>query len=191
MPQPLPLVTPLPGALASAIHYASTFHRASLVWLDAVLPGTSTFISLQLRMVPWPPPFVDPSLVTAFGIVCCHSCQPIRPVQRHLPPSERHPNIAVSVSLRCVSVASIGLPLLMPLPWVPLRAFVASARSPTLLLLPRAPVARFWPQGGSKSEWMMIVFGEHCGSWSQKPIVLARTEQLRKIGNVIFLPRPF
>jgi hypothetical protein len=79
-PQPLPLVAPPPGALASAIHYASTFCCAPLVWLVVVLPGTSTPILLQLCLMPRPPPLVDPSPVTAFGIVCCRSCRLIRPV---------------------------------------------------------------------------------------------------------------
>jgi hypothetical protein len=68
-PQPLPLVVPPPGALASAIHYASTFHRVPLVRLVVALPSASTLISLQLRLVPWPPPLVYPLLVTAFGVV--------------------------------------------------------------------------------------------------------------------------
>jgi len=40
-PQPLPLVAPLPGTSAPAIHHASNFHHATLIWLVAALPGTS------------------------------------------------------------------------------------------------------------------------------------------------------
>ncbi len=96
VPQPLPLVAPPPRALASAIHYASTFRRAPLVRLVFALPSASTPISLQLCLVPWPPPLVDLLLVTAFGSVCrCSRCC-IRPLRRHLPQSKRPPNIAVS-----------------------------------------------------------------------------------------------
>jgi len=42
VPQPLPLVTSPPSALASAIHPASTFFRATLVRLVVTLPGAST-----------------------------------------------------------------------------------------------------------------------------------------------------
>ena len=59
-------------------------------------PSASTPISLQLCLVPWPPPLVDPSLVTAFGVVCRRSRRHIRPVQRHLPQSGRPPNITLS-----------------------------------------------------------------------------------------------
>ena len=41
-------------------------------------------------------PLVDPSLMTAFGVVCHCSRQRICPVQRHLPQSRRLPKIAVS-----------------------------------------------------------------------------------------------
>lgn len=42
VPQPLPLIPPPPGALASAIHHFSTFRRAPrLVRLDVALPGAS------------------------------------------------------------------------------------------------------------------------------------------------------
>ena len=42
VPQPLPLVAPLPGASASTIHRTSTFRRAPLVWFVVTLPGAST-----------------------------------------------------------------------------------------------------------------------------------------------------
>ena len=87
-PQPLPFVAPPPGALASAIHYASTFCCAPLVRLVVALPRASTPISLHLRLVPRPPPLVDPSLGTRHRIC---------PVQRHLPKSGRPLNITVSV----------------------------------------------------------------------------------------------
>ena len=98
-PQPLPLVAPPPGASASVIHYASTFffRRTPLVWLVVTLPSASTTISLQLRLVPRPPPLVDPLLVTVFGVIFCRSCCRIRPVRRHLPQSGRPLNIAIPV----------------------------------------------------------------------------------------------
>ena len=112
-PQPLSLAAPPPGALASAICYASTFCHAPLVWLVAALPSASTPISLQLRLVPRPPPLVDPSLVTAFGIVCRHSCCRIRPVQHHFSQSRRPPNITISVvvavRVRCQRGASFAV----------------------------------------------------------------------------------
>ena len=112
-PQPLPLVAPLPGPSASAIHYASTFHHAPLVQLVVALPSASTPILLQLHLVPRPPPFVDPLLVTAFGVVCCGSCHRIRPIRCHLPQSWRPPNIAVSIvrvaHVRCQRGASFAV----------------------------------------------------------------------------------
>ena len=96
-PQTLSLVAPLPGVSASTIHYSSTFHRAPLVWLVVALPSTSTPILSQLRLVPWPPPLVDPLLVTAFGVVCRHYHRHIHPVWHHLPQSRRPPNITVSI----------------------------------------------------------------------------------------------
>ena len=46
VPQPLSLIAPLPGASASAIHYASTYHCAPLVWLVVALPSASNPILL-------------------------------------------------------------------------------------------------------------------------------------------------
>ena len=98
-PQPLPLVAPPPGALASAIHQASTFRRAPLVRLVVALPSASSPISLQLHLVPWPLPLVAPVIVTAFGVVCRHSRHRLHPVQRLLPQggSGAFPNISVSI----------------------------------------------------------------------------------------------
>ena len=110
-PQPLPLVAPPPGASAFAIHYASTFCRAPLVWLVVALPSASTPILLQLRLVPWPPPLVDPLLLTAFGVVCRRSCRRIPPLRRNLPQSRRPPTtLPFLLSSRRASVASAGPP---------------------------------------------------------------------------------
>ena len=113
VPQPLPLVASPLGASASAIHYASTFPCAPLVWLVVALPSASTPILSQLRLVPRPPPLVDPLLVTAFSIVCRLSRRRIPSIRHHLPQSKRPPNIAVSivvvVRVRCQRRASFAV----------------------------------------------------------------------------------
>jgi hypothetical protein len=67
----------------------------SFGWLSRC-PSASSPILSQLRLVPRPPALVDPSLVTAFGVVCHRSRRRIRPVRRHFPQSGRPPNIAIS-----------------------------------------------------------------------------------------------
>ena len=130
VPQPLPLVAPPPGALASAIYYASTIRRAPLVWLVVALPSASIPISSQLRLVLRPPPLVDPLLVTAFGIICRCSRRCIHPIRHHLPQSGRPPNNAISVVVAVRVRCQPGSPLLLPLPRGPSRTSVASAGSP-------------------------------------------------------------
>jgi hypothetical protein len=128
-------------------------------WLSRC-PSASTPISSQLRLVPRPPPLVDPLLVTAFGIVCHHSRRHICPVRRHLPQSGRPPNIAVSGVLAARVRRQRGAIFELPSPRAPSHVSVASAGSPPPLP-PRVAVARAWPRGGSESESMMFVFREH------------------------------
>ena len=81
VPQPLPLVAPLPGASASAIHYTSTFHHSRSCSVGC---GVVQRLNPHLVLTPpgaRPPPLVDPLLVTAFGIVCRRSRRRIRPIQ--------------------------------------------------------------------------------------------------------------
>jgi hypothetical protein len=97
--QSLPLIVPPPGALASAIHHASTFRCVPLVWLVVALHSVSTPILLQLCLVLRPPPLVTPLLVTVLGVICHRSRRRFRPVQCLLPQSRSRasPNIAISV----------------------------------------------------------------------------------------------
>ncbi len=85
LPEPRPPLLIMPQPFVAPLSFG---------WLSCC-PSASTPISLQLRLVPWPPPLVDPSLVTAFNVVCRRSCRRIRPVRHHLPQSGRPPNIAV------------------------------------------------------------------------------------------------
>ena len=84
-PEPLPPLFITPQPFVAPLSFG---------WLSRC-PSASTPISSQLRLVPRPPPLVDPSLVTGFGVICRRSRRRIRPVRRHLPQSGRPPNIAV------------------------------------------------------------------------------------------------
>ena len=186
--QHLPLVAPLPGAPASAIHHASNFCCTPLVLLVVALPSASTTISLQ--------PLVVRLLVTAFGVVCNSPLPRVAPlsfgwlshIPAHqplaLPPlvwlvvayssasaSPSHHASLFPLLSRSTSVASTaGTPSLLP----SLLVSVPSAGSLPPLPLLRPPIARMWPQGGGESKWMMFVFWEHRWScWAKKPVVLA------------------
>ena len=68
-PEPWPPLFITPQPFAAPLSFG---------WLSHC-PSASTPILLQLRLVPRPPPLVDPLLVTAFGVVCRRSRCPIRP----------------------------------------------------------------------------------------------------------------
>ena len=180
--QPLPLVTPLPDALASTIHYASTFRRASLIWLVVALPSASTPILLQRRLVALASAsccFLACSLLQCSVLsAICHLCLALGPSQlvgcrisQHISLSRCAPLVRLVVAYprasapssqcaspfpllsRSPSVASVGPPLLL----LSLHASVASAGSPLPMPLLCVPVARVWPRGGSEFEWIMFL----------------------------------
>ena len=78
--QPLPLVARLPGALASAIHYTSTFCRAPLVRLVVMLPSAPTLISLQRRLVALASTSCcSPCSLQRLALSAIHLCFALRP----------------------------------------------------------------------------------------------------------------
>ena len=158
--QPLPLVEPPPGALASAIHHTSTFRCTPLVRLLVALPSASTPILSQLPLVPRPPPLDVPLLVTAIGVVCNSPLPCITPLLfgwlSHIPthqPLVLRPSCLVgccisqrlSLSPQCITISVVlaehircqrGSPLLLP----SLHVSVASTGSPLPFPLPQIVV---------------------------------------------------
>ena len=197
--QPLPLVAPLPGASASAIHHAFTFCCTPLVRLVVALPSTSTPISSQLRLVPWPPPLVVPSLVTAFSVVCNSPLPCVAPLSfgwlSHIP---AHQPLALCPSCLvgcCISQRlSLSLSSRITISIVIAEriccqrgdsfavALFAGIRrehgvSPAVALAVRDRCQGV-ALGGSESEWMMFMFREHRWGWAKKPVVLASCDKI-------------
>ena len=164
-------------------------------------------LSLRLHPAPRPPPFITPppfGVPLLFGwLLHCPAPQPpsrcnsawclglcfLLSVWRCLPPlPPPFPSCTTSPSpererglpehCRFCCHHSAGPPLLLLSPRAPLCVSVASVGFPLTLPLPHAPVARAWPQEGSKSKWMMFVFWEHRWSWTKKPVVLASCDKI-------------
>jgi hypothetical protein len=122
----------------------------------------------------------DPSLVTAFGVVCRRSrCPPPYLSSTTSPSPEREapehcrfcccrgarPSPARGL-LRCCRHSE--RPHALPSP-----AWGLPHRCP-----PCTHLARVCPRGGIESESMMFVFREHRWSWAKKPVVLASCDKI-------------